>query len=495
MTLTVADATAGELPPLAEPGTSVDGPPLPATRGDAGIGALVAGATAFVAARPLADNSFLTHLATGRILLAEGFPTSNPFLYSSTAFPIPSWLWSGVLAGVDSLSGGAGVRLLTAALAGVLGFVVVRLTRPRASGGPRSLLSVILPSACVLITLMPFLNARPQLPGYLLLAATVLLVRERRSPWWLLPVFAVWVDVHGTWFYGLAVLALLVVADAIDDRRIGMRDLLCASAALLGVLVGGLVGPGRLRLVALPFEQLGDDRARRALAAYEEWRPAGFGHPLTWLLVAMGLVAVFGAVRDRRWGSTVGSLGMVAMGLSAGRLLPLAAITLVPWVASGLAGLGGMRLPGTRGVRALTAAGAALGVVAVAWSVLTPAYDLQRYPVAAVSWMERHGLAGRGDVKVLSHDYVGNYLDWRYGDRANTFVDDRPDVEASLDYATLLDLAPGWRDALRRADPDVVLWRRDEPLGGRLPASAWYDAGRFGDFSVYCRRSIADRCR
>ncbi|HPU39686.1 MAG TPA: hypothetical protein PLS63_08940, partial [Microthrixaceae bacterium] len=69
---------------------------------DAGIGVLVAGLLGFIAARPLSDNSFLTHLATGRLMLDGSMPTTNPFLYSSSEFPIPSWLWSAVLGVVDA---------------------------------------------------------------------------------------------------------------------------------------------------------------------------------------------------------------------------------------------------------------------------------------------------------------------------------------------------------------------------------------------------------
>ena len=70
----------------------------------------------------LSDNSFLTHLATGRLILESGVPTNNPFLYSariypgSAEFPIPSWLWSVVLGGVDAVAGGAGLRAAINAL-------------------------------------------------------------------------------------------------------------------------------------------------------------------------------------------------------------------------------------------------------------------------------------------------------------------------------------------------------------------------------------------
>ena len=36
-------------------------------------------AGALIGARPLRDNSFFTHLATGRLILAEGMPTADPY--------------------------------------------------------------------------------------------------------------------------------------------------------------------------------------------------------------------------------------------------------------------------------------------------------------------------------------------------------------------------------------------------------------------------------
>ncbi len=494
---------------------------------------LVAGLLGFIAARPLSDNSFLTHLATGRLMLDGSMPTTNPFLYSSSEFPIPSWLWSAVLGVVDAGTGGTGLRILTALSAAALGLVVVRLTRPEPSPGPapgpsgvlvdtgdRTLLSVLLPSLCVLITLMPFVNARPQLPGYLLLACIVLVVKEHRSPWWLVPVFGIWVNVHGTWLYGLGVLGLLVIAQAIDARRVSRRHIEWVGASVLGVILGGLAQPHPFQTVLLPLDQFGDQRARDALANYVEWQPAGFGHPLTWLLIAMGIVAVFGALglqsstqnetsnqRDasasdraaesapvRRWGVLIASLGLVAMGLSAGRLLPLAAITLVPWVASGVQGLHGMAMPGRAVQKVLVGLGAALGAVGLVWSIATPAYDLSAYPVSAVDWMASRGLAGNPDVKVASHDFVGNYLDWRFEDRANTFVDDRSGVDALIDYATMFDLGDGWQDALRRANPDVIVWKTREPLTDELHQPDWFRAGDFGEFTVFCRSALAERC-
>ena len=87
-----------------------------------------AGLSALIAAAPISDNSFLTHLATGRLILDSGLPNQNPFLYSSTDFPVPSYWWSILLGAVDWAAGATGLRLLTAGLAGLLGALLVRMT-------------------------------------------------------------------------------------------------------------------------------------------------------------------------------------------------------------------------------------------------------------------------------------------------------------------------------------------------------------------------------
>ncbi len=67
----------------------------------------------------------------------------------------------------------------------------------------------------------------------------------------------------------------------------------------------------------------------------------------------------------------------------------------------------------------------ALGLALTAGAMQRPAYDLSLYPVSEVTWLQsQHLVPGR----VATTDYVGNYLEFRYGTRADAFIDDRADI-------------------------------------------------------------------
>ncbi|MFZ4431942.1 MAG: hypothetical protein ACOYOQ_01970 [Microthrixaceae bacterium] len=496
--IALADSDAVDAPGAQGDGVSsnVGGPP--AVRPPRPLlGALAwcaAGAVALMSSGPLSDNSFLTHLATGRLLQERGLPSSNPFLFTGGDFPVPSWWFSGALAVAEDLGGGTAIRLLVVAVGAALGVVLVALARPerRDVAARSSLPAVLVPVALVIVTLAPFTTPRPHLVGFLLLGVALVLWRDDRSAWWMVPVFATWVNVHGTWLYGLGVLVLLAGCASLERRR--PVRILPVAAAALGVVIGGLLYPERLRLVVLPFEQFGDERAREAISAYQEWAPAGWAHPLTWAVVLLGAAAVVALVRSRRWPSVVVAVLLVGLGMSAGRLLPVAAISLLPWASAAFAGTG----PGLGSRRVavpVRVGGVALLLVAVAGALRGPSYDLDRYPVAAVDWLEERGLVADPDLRVVSHIDVGNYLVWRFGTEANAFADDRPSVDAMLDHRSLDQARPDWALVLERVDPDVVVFRDDKPLVPLLDGSgAWPRAATIDGFAVYCAPRVRDRC-
>lgn len=506
MTARAADTGTVEVPRTAQPehtaqqertaGEPGDGEPSTGPRSLLVVAALVGAAAALVGARPLHDNSFLTHLATGRLILAEGVPSQNPFLFTGTDFPVPSWWWSVLLATGEELGGSDAIRILTAAIAGAVGVVLVRLTVTRGQGRSEvALLSVVAPAVLALLCVFQFLSGRPHLAGFLLLAVTVLVWKEERSPWWVALLFAIWVNVHGSWLYGIAVLVAFGVARAVDDRRIRRRDLAAVSAAFAGTVVGGALYPQRFEIMLLPSRQFGDPLEREALSAYREWAPVAIGQPVLWALVGLALLALWGCLRERRWAMAAVVVGLFAMGVSGFRLVPIAAVSLVPFAAVGMRGVGRLRLPARSSARACAVAAVAVALAAVVHAVTGSGYVLDKYPVEAVDWLDARRLVAQPDVRLVSHDYVGNYLEWRFGTDANAYVDDRPDAATLVDYVALLHVEPDWQAAFDRADADVVLWSTERPLTDELLEDpAWVRAHVVGEFTIFCRRDLAERC-
>src|SRR5713226_2757624 len=96
-------------PPLASPADSAAetarGRWQPSTATVAAIGFALAGLVAGL--RPIHDNSFLTHLATGRLLLHGTFPRHDPYSFTAhgTSWIVESWLPSLGYAAIEKVLG------------------------------------------------------------------------------------------------------------------------------------------------------------------------------------------------------------------------------------------------------------------------------------------------------------------------------------------------------------------------------------------------------
>jgi len=105
------------------------------------------------------------------------------------------------------------------------------------------------------------------------------------------------------------------------------------------------------------------------------------------------------------------------------------------------------------------------------WS--KPGLRLSSYPGDAAAYLEQEGLLDRSH-RIAHQDFVGNYLELRYGTRASVFVDDRYDMypaDVSRDYRRLLGARPETQEILDRREVDVVLWVKDHPLTNLLLVS------------------------
>jgi hypothetical protein len=183
-------------------------------------------------------------------------------------------------------------------------------------------------------------------------------------------------------------------------------------------------------------------------------------------------------LRRRSWRIALPLVVFGAAALTSARNVPVASMALLPGMALGLQGLGS--IDGTLRRRAFDKVAAVVVLVAVlvvGAGLTRPATDLSGYPTASVAWMHDHHLLGVHD-RVVSRDFVGNYLEVRYGpDQVRTFIDDRVDMyPLSLvkDYVVLIRPGGDWEGVLQRHRATAVLWDVDSPLGhGLLRSAHW----------------------
>ncbi len=109
------------------------------------VGCVVAFLSLLIGLGPLNDNSFLTHLATGRLMWAtHHIPHSDPYSFTAPgkAWVVQSWLASFLYGGAERWWGAGGLLLLIAVSASIVGVLVWTLTRPAESVLSRLLVMV-----------------------------------------------------------------------------------------------------------------------------------------------------------------------------------------------------------------------------------------------------------------------------------------------------------------------------------------------------------------
>jgi hypothetical protein len=418
----------------------------------------------------LSDNSFLTHLATGRLILDNGsVPTSDPYTYTAAGEPwvVQSWLASVLYAGAERLAGPDGVRVLVGFLTAGLVRVLWALTKPATGIVVRFGLGALVVAVGAVAW-----GPRPLMFGLFLLASTLLVVERSSAPWLLVPIFWLWVNTHGSFPLGLLAIGALALGRRLDgdDARLEVMALLWAVG---GTLVGAInpLGP---TLLTFPLRLL---ERQEQFQYIVEWQSPDFSGGLARIFLVQIIVAVLLLVRRPTWRAVVPLVVFTALGLIAARNIAVASIVMLPGMAWAAGGLGSLRGDlRSRGAAVASVLLVALGGVVALSSLSKPAFDLDRYPVDAVSWAKEAGLLDEGS-RILTNDSNGNYLELVRGARAGVFADDRVDMLPSGvvdDVKVLLDGRAQAPDVIERWQPDVIVWSRTSPLlSGLLDEGSW----------------------
>jgi hypothetical protein len=334
--------------------------------------------------------------------------------------------------------------------------------------------------ACWVAIFLSTINFGPRtiLFGYLDLIVLLLVLERfrqgRKAPLWLLPpLFCLWINTHGSWCLGAAVLGIFVLSGFVDGEW-GLihahrwssrqsRQLLATSAACSAAL---FLNPYGYRLVLYPLDLA--FRQPLNVASIQEWASVDF-HNLRGKVVLVLLLGLLSLALANRRPWRLSDLLLILFALSSGliheRLLFLAGIVVAPVLTELLGDWAPPYRPeiDKRWLNAIIIGGILAFVV---HRFPTPS-DLERqvaeeYPAEILPYLQTHSLSG----KVLNYYSWGGYLGWK-DPEFKVFLDSRVDIfERAGVFGDYLDLI-GFRDPLRVLDKyqvRYVLFPRAQPL-------------------------------
>ncbi len=243
------------------------------------IAAMIAFAIAAASSRAvIGDGDTFWHIAAGDWILAHHtIPRADPFSFSYSGAPWSAHEWfAEVLFAISfKLAGWSGVVALTGAAFAATALVFGRrLAHGLAGVGLVVFLTLGLGLQLGSLLARPHILALPLLAAW---SAGLISAREAGRPpsFALLPLMALWVNMHGGFMFGLALtgfFAIEAVLETPSDRRLAALR----GWAIFGLLALGaaLLNPRGLDAMVFPFRLMG----MKSLAGVAEWRPETFDH-------------------------------------------------------------------------------------------------------------------------------------------------------------------------------------------------------------------------
>jgi hypothetical protein len=440
----------------------------------------------------LSDNSFFWHLRTGRAILEDWVPRSDPYSFTAegTRWISQSWLAEALYGAIDKGMGSFGLRLLGATtgalVAGLTYRLALRLCRDRLIAAGLTLASI-----GASFTLW---SERPLFLGLLALVGLLWIVEVPdsligRRPMVAIPVLMwLWVNVHGTFALGFVYLGLHVAGRWLDGSPPwqGRERVLIQAAVLAFVLC--LVNPYGPALLVFPVELLARGDILRRVT---EWRSPDFrsiqGVTLAaWLAVLVSCVAL-GRHRPSRRDVLV-AVPFTLLALWAQRNIAIAPLVGLPVVARAVSAREARSESGAPIQWVMAAFVLALGVLWTAQAAAERSFNFRIYPVKAMGFVATHDLLGR---RLMTDDAWGGYLILEWPTQ-KVFVDDRYDmypVAITKDFIRFSDADRRWREILDKYRIDVVVWKQDQPVVRLLDTDvSWELVYRDKTAVVYVRR-------
>jgi hypothetical protein len=474
---------------------------------------------------PLADADIGWHIRTGELILAtHSLPRTDPFSSTMQGQTWYAWEWLyDVLLGIlHQACGLNGVVWLCALLAAGIFALLLSQLLERGTGLPLAIVLMLLAEAAAVI----HLYARPHIVSWLfsLLWFMALERWERRRgaenrrlprwlPWFFPASMLLWVNLHGGWLLGLALLGIYAFSAFVESIR--TQDPFAAvraaqraramAVAWAASAMATLVNPFGWRLHEHIYRYLSD---RYLMNHIDEFRSPdfhGWAQRAFAIILALVLIALAGKRKPLRLSQFLVALLAVYAGFYSSRNLPVSSMLLVliagpilwgnfaaladkstawRWVRRGVARI--LDFSDRMGVQEMQLRGHLWPVLSVVFAlaiclhggrlgsrqIIQATFDPKKVPVAAVNFLQRENLEKPPVTEpVFSTDSWGGYLIYRMYPWRKVVVDDRHDLYGSgrvRQYLILTQVEPGWQNVLKDWQIRTALLPADSTLANLL---------------------------
>jgi hypothetical protein len=495
--------------------------------------------------RPLGDADIGWHIRTGeQILVAHTLPRADSFSSTMQGQPWFAWEWLyDILLGIlHQACGLNGVVWLCALVVAAVFVMLLSQVLRRGTGLLLAIVLMLLAETAAMI----HLYARPHIVSWLFsLLWFVVLDRwedwdpagsrepgslPRWIPWFFPASMLLWVNLHGGWLFGFALLGIYALAAFVGSVRAQKTDPFASiraahrARAMVSVFavsaVATLVNPYGWKLHEHIYRYLGDrflmdhiDEFRSP--DFHDWSPRSFA-----IILLLVLIAFTGNRPSNNRDSNhpdsnhqgklrLSHLLVVLLATYAGfysaRNLPVSSMLLVliagpilwanfasladkpgAWQSVRRCAAGISNFSERMGEQEMELRGHLWPVVAVAVALaiclqggwlgsrqwIHAQFDPKKVPAAAVTFLLQENVKQEADTQpVFSTDSWGGYLIYRMYPQRRVVVDDRHDLYGSdriRQYLILTQVEPGWQSVLEQCQIRTALLPTDSTLANML---------------------------
>lgn len=467
----------------------------------------------FFAARPLSDADFWWHLKTGEYIVnTHSVPRTDFFSFTNygKAWVAHEWLSEAIFYVIYSRFG-FNVLIVVFAVLTALAFWIAykRAESHPLIGGVAALLGVW--------TVLPTIGVRPRVftlllsSVYLALLGRYLKRGKGREIWWLVPLMAIWVNLHGGFLVGLVLIGLTLAGLPLDawlsreQLRAAWPRVWKLSLVLVGCLLAVLLNPHGIWIYKFPFEIFLSPVQQQAIV---DWLSPDFHQgealPLM-LLIFLTIGALSLSPRRVRPSELLFFIATLYMNLKSQRHVAIFALVAVPLLANYLQLWITERSHGK--LFSLTAADAERGkrmalvlgvmflvpLIAFGAKLKTRVFDewrqeILKVPLNAVAYIKDHQITGR---TFTDPNIWGGYLIWALPSNP-VYIDGRIDMYGDdfvKEYLNIIWNGADWREPFDRYGVRVVIIEPGSALSRELLASGEWSKVFEDDVSVVFVRS------